>query len=176
VNIVGIIDLDSFSVQKTFFCRELGLITHGDTYGTSFHFKTPLCYEKLNKKDKIQVKFLQEHIHGLSLTDENAMDANMVDIIVKKFYDAYCVNENSILAYKGGSFERTLLSRLNIPSFNLELFGCPKAIEIFDEMPWLECCGQHSLLKNNKDTYKHCLRVEVEAFLHWLTKYWITKY
>jgi hypothetical protein len=100
----------------------------------------------------------------------------MVDTIVRKFYSAYRINENSVIAYKGGSFERTLLNRLNIPSFNLELFGCPKDVDIFPEMPWLECCGQHLLLKNNKDTYKHCPHVEVEAFLHWLTKYWMPKY
>jgi hypothetical protein len=100
----------------------------------------------------------------------------MVNIIVRKFYDAYRINENSVIAYKGGSFERTLLNRLNIPSFNLELFGCPKAVDIFDEMVWLECCGQHLLLKNKNETYKHCPRVEVEAFLHWFTKYWMWKY
>ena len=97
MNIVGIVDLDGFFVQKTFFCQELGIITHGDMYGTLFHFNTALCYKKLNKKDRIQVKFLQEHIHGL-------------------------------------------------------------------------------LLKNKTDTYKHCPHVEVEAYLHWLTKYWMPKY
>jgi hypothetical protein len=82
-NIVGIIDLDGFFVQKTFFCRELGIITHGDTYGTSFHFNTALCYEKLNEKDRIQVKFLPGHIHGLSLIDKNAM--NQGTLLFKDF-------------------------------------------------------------------------------------------
>ena len=136
MNIVGIIDLDGFSVQKTFFCRELGIITHGDTYGTSFHFNTPLRYEKLCKKDKIQVTFVQEYIHGLSLADNTALNQDMVNTIVRKFYSAYHINENSMIAYKGGSFERTLLNWLNIPSFNLELFGCPKAVDIFPEMPY----------------------------------------
>ena len=176
MNIVRIIDLDGFSVHKTFFCWELGIITHGDTYGTSFHFNTPLCYEKLNEKDRIQVKFLQEHIHGLSLTDKNAMNQDMIDIIVQRFYDAYWINQNSTIAYKGGSIEKFLLARLNILSFNLELFGCPKATDIFPEMPWLECCGQHLLLKNKTDSYKHCPCVEVEAYLHWFTKYWMPKY
>ena len=59
-----------FFVQKTFFCRELGIIAHGDAYGTSFHFNTTLSYENLNKKDKINMEFLQQQIHGLSLSDK----------------------------------------------------------------------------------------------------------
>ena len=112
----------------------------------------------------------------MSLTDENVLDQDMVNIIIRKFYDAYYINENSTIAYKGGSFERTLLNLLNIPSFNLELFGCPKAEKNFPELAWLESCKEHKLLKNKTDTYKHCPRVEVEAYLHWLTKYWLPKY
>jgi hypothetical protein len=173
MNIVGILDLDGFFVQKTFFCRELGIITHRDTYGTSFHFNTPLSYEKLNEKDKIQAKFLQQHIHGLSLSDENAMVQDMLDIIAKRFYTAYKMKNESVLGYKGGFIEKDLLFKLNIPSINLELFGCPKAVNIFPEMAWLESCGEHKFLKNKTDAYKHCPRVEVEVYLHWLTKYWL---
>jgi hypothetical protein len=176
MNIVGIIDLDGFCIQKTFFCRELGVITHGDTYGTSFHFNTPLQFAKLSEKDKIQVKYVQECIHGLSLGDNKALDQHMVNVIVKRFYEAYRIDTNSVIAYKGGSFERTLLEKLGIPSFNLELLGCPKAENIYHEMVWLECCGQHTLLKNKNETYKHCPRVEVEAYLHWFEQYWKWKY
>jgi hypothetical protein len=128
-----------------------------------------LQYEKLTEKDRIQVKYVQECIHGLSLGDNKAMDQHMVDVIVQRFYNAYRMDNNSVIAYKGGSFEKTLLDKLNIPSFNLELLGYPKAINIYHEMAWLECCGQHTLLKNKNETYKHCPRVEVEAYLHWFT-------
>jgi hypothetical protein len=101
------LDLDGFFVQKTFFCRELGIITYGDTYGTSFHFNTTLCYENLSKKDKINVDFLQHHIHGLSLSDENGLDKDMVNIIIKKFYTALKINNESVLGYKGGNIEKT---------------------------------------------------------------------
>ncbi len=169
MNIIGILDLDGFFVQKTFFCRELGIITYGDTYGTSFHFNTTLCYENLSKKDKINVDFLQHHIHGLSLSDENGLDKEMVNIIIKKFYTALKINNESVLGYKGGNIEKNLLTELNIPSINLELYGCPKADNIFPEMVWLESCGQHNPLKNTTDTYRHCPKVEVEAYLLWLT-------
>ena len=164
MNVIGILDLDGFFVQKTFFCRELGIIRHGDTYGTSFHFNTTLSYENLNEKDKIKTKFLQHHIHGLSLSDENGLKQDMVDVIAKKFYNTYRINNESVLAYKGGSIEKDLLTKLNIPSINLELFGCPKATNIFPEMVWLESCGEHNLLKNKTNTYEHCPKVEVEAF------------
>ena len=170
MNIIGVLDLDGFFVQKTFFCKELGIITHGDTYGTSFHFDTTLSYENLSEKDKTSVEFLQRHIHGLSLSDKNDLDKDMVDIIVKKFYDAYKINNESVLAYKGGFIEKDLLTKLNIPSVNLELFGCPKVTNIFPEMVWLESCGKHNLLKNKTNIYEHCPKVEVEAYLYWLAK------
>ena len=168
MNIIGILDLDGFFVQKTFFCRELGIITHEDTYGTSFHFNTTLHYEELNEKDKTNVNFLQNNIHGLSLSDENGLDQGMVDTIIKKFYTALKINNESVIAYKGGFTEKNLLAKLKIPTINLELYGCPKADNIFPEMVWLESCGQHNLLKNTTDTYRHCPKVEVEAYLHWL--------
>ena len=89
MNIIGIQDLDGFLCKKTFFCRELGIITYGDTYGTLFHFNTILCYENLSEKDKTNVDFLQNNIHGLSLSDKNGLDLDMVNIIIiKKFYTA----------------------------------------------------------------------------------------
>ncbi len=168
MNIIGILDLDGFFVQKTFFCRELGIITHEDTYGTSFHFNTTLRYEELNEKDKTNVNFLQNNIHGLSLSDENGLGRDMIDTIIKKFYTALKINNESVIAYKGGFIEKNLLAKLKIPAINLELYGCPKADNIFPEMVWLESCGQHNLLKNTTDTYRHCPKVEVEAYLHWL--------
>ena len=167
MNIIGILDLDGFFVQKTF-CRELGIIRHEDTYGTSFHFNTTLRYEELNEKDKTNVNFLQNNIHGLSLSDENGLGRDMIDTIIKKFYTALKINNESVIAYKGGFIEKNLLAKLKIPAINLELYGCPKADNIFPEMVWLESCGQHNLLKNTTDTYRHSPKVEVEAYLHWL--------
>ncbi len=92
----------------------------------------------------------------------------MTDTIIKKFYTSLKINNESVIAYKGGLIEKNLLAKLKIPTINLESFGCPKADNIFPEMGWLESCGQHKLLKNTTDTYQHCPKVEVEAYLHWL--------
>ena len=130
-----------FSCKKLFFAKSSEL----SQTETSFHFNTTLCYEKLCEKDKTNVKFLQKHVHGLSLGDENDLNKDMLDVIVKKFYTAYKTDNKSVLAYKGGSIEKDLLAKLNIPSVNLELFGCPKARNIFPEMVWstsqlVYCC------------------------------------
>ncbi len=114
--------------------------------------------------------YLQQHLHGLSLSDKNGIDKDMLNIIIKKFYTTHRINNESVLAHKGGFIEKDLLTELNIPSVNLELFGCPIATNIFPEMVWLESCGEHNLPKNKTNTYEHCPKVEVEAYLYWITK------
>jgi hypothetical protein len=81
---------------------------------------------------------------------------------IRKLYDNTC--KNSLIAYKGGNYEKNLLADLNIPSVNLECFGCPKAQKLFDQMIWLETCGKHLTV----DAYQHCPKVEVEAYGLWL--------
>jgi hypothetical protein len=75
-------------------------------------------------------------------------------------------NSNSTFAFKGGHYEKDLLAKLNIPSVNREWFGCPKAEKLFDQLLWLETCGNH--IENN--TYQHCAKVEVEAYALWMRK------
>ena len=45
---------------------------------------------------------------------------------VKKLYDTYKTPTRTYVAYKGGTLEKDLLDRLNIPCWNLEEAGCPK--------------------------------------------------
>ena len=49
-NIVGILDMDGFKVNKTFYCRELGLINVDEDTGTSYHFNTGLDWSDLSVK------------------------------------------------------------------------------------------------------------------------------
>jgi hypothetical protein len=56
--------------------------------------------------------------------------------------------------------------RLGVPSVNLEIYGCPKADKLFDELGWLETCGAHTSRKH----YQHCAKVEVEAYGVWLNE------
>ncbi len=107
------------------------IIAYEDTYGTSFHFKTGLSDKNLNKKDKINTEFLQRNIHGLSLSDENGFELDMIDVIVKKFYTSYKLNSNSVLAYKGGRIEKDLLEKTKHPCSKLRVFWVPKSKEHF---------------------------------------------
>jgi hypothetical protein len=79
---------------------------------------------------------------------------------IRKLYDN--TRKNSLIVYKGGSYEKNLLA--DIPSVNLECFGCPKAQKLFDQMIWLETCGKHLTVY----AYQHCPKVEVEACGLWL--------
>ena len=74
---------------------------------------------------------------------------------------------NSVIAYKGEHYEIDLLANLNIPSMDLECFGCPKAGQLIDQLIWVETCGNH--LTSN--AHLHCPKVEVEAFGQWLEKH-----
>jgi hypothetical protein len=72
---------------------------------------------------------------------------------IRKLYDN--TSKNSLIAYKGRNYEKNLLADLNIPSVNLECFGCPKAQKLFDQMIWLETCGKHLTV----DAYQNCPKV-----------------
>lgn len=69
-------------------------------------------------------------------------------------------------SYKGGHYERDLLAKLNIPSIDLEKYGCPKAEILINELVWLETCGNHTVA----DAYAHCAKLEVDAYAYWLGK------
>ena len=71
-----------------------------------------------------------------------------------------------MIAYKGGHFEKDLLAKLGVPSFNLEHLGCPKAGDLMSDLGWLETCGKHVV----GEAYLHCPKVEVEAYGRWMEK------
>ena len=98
-------------------------------------------------------------------TGAKAFHIDSLGTIVKKFYDRGKLNILSSIAYKGGHFERDLLNKLQIPSTNLESFGCPKANLLFDRLVWLETCGH----RFDEYSYQHCPKVEVEVLGKWLS-------
>ena len=92
------------------------------------------------------------------------MDLVNLEAIVEDFYFSVRRDEKSLLAYKGGHYDRDLLRNLDIPSVNLESFGWPRAVHIIDQLDWRQSCGNHLEL----GAYEHCAKVEVEAFGLWL--------
>ena len=170
---IGILDLDGFEINGEFFCKELGLMRVKDGYANSYLFEIPLRWEELDERTKRQCDFLMRKIHRLPfwVPDEvDAYDLGELRGIVMDFYTQNRVDDSSKLAFKGGWYEKSLLTQLRIPFLNLEDFGCPKAERLFNELGWLETCGNHL---RGRDTYKHCPKVEVEAYECWLIKEFI---
>ena len=164
-NIVGILDLDGFTVNKKFLCRELGIIEVGQETATSYHFDIGIRWADLSPKDRKACMYVGRYVHKLPLiARRGSLPLNNLNGVVNDFYNDIKKSEKSVIAYKGGCLERNLLNELNIPAVNLESFGCPKAEQLFDKLAWIETCGQHI----GTDPHKHCPKVEVEAFMLWL--------
>ena len=161
---VGIIDMDGFTIAKKFYCKELGVINIKNDEGSSYHFNLGIKWQDLSPKDRQNCKLVSEKIHKLQFEDPNGIPLANLEGIVRDFYESIKRDTLSTIGYKGGHFERDLLRKLKIPSVNLEDFGCPKAVYLFEKLAWLETCGMHI----GKDPYLHCPKVEVEAFGCWL--------
>ena len=160
-NIGGIIDMDGFTVNKTFYCKEIGMLDINNEIAVSYHFKMPFAWTDLTDKDKRSCAYLIKHVHKLPLNTAESLPLHHLPTITKEFYTN--IGEK-VVAYKGGHFERDLLNSLNVPRLDLEMLGCPKAEHLFNDLIWLETCGQHI----GTDPYRHCPKVEVEAFGAWL--------
>ena len=166
-NIVGILDLDRFTINKKFLCRELGIIKVGQETATSYDFDIGIHWGDLSQKDRKTCMYVSRYVHKLPLVARRgSLPLDNLNNIVNDFYNDVKTLEKSVMAYKGGHLERNLLNELNIPSVNLESFGCPKAEELFGKLTRIETCGQHI----GADPHKHCPKVEVEAFHAWLNE------
>ena len=163
-NVVGIIDMDGFTVTRKFYCRELGMIKVDEDVAKSYLFDIGIRWVDLSPKDRKSCMFVEKHIHKLPfVASRGSFPLGDLNGIVKTFYNNIKQNENSTIGYKGGHFEQDLLKQLKIPAINLEDFGCPKAEFLFSKLAWLETCGQHV----GTHAYLHCPKVEVEAFAAW---------
>ena len=166
-HIVGIIDMDGFTVGKKFYCKELGTLKIGDDVGCSYLFDLGIKWQSLTTKEQKHCRFLTRNIHKLPFGVSrglNTIPLAALKGVVKGFYGDVKQDDWSTIAYKGGFFERDLLNLLQIPSINLEFYGCPKASFLFDNLVWLETCGNHL----GTHSYEHCPKVEVEAYGNWL--------
>ena len=168
--IVGIMDMDGFVVgKKKFYCKELGLLKVGDDTARSYFFDMGIHWSSLSEKDRRSCAYVIRHVHKLPFGVPDGVKAHnllKLEQIVSEFYYEARRGEGSMIAYKGGHFEKDLLVKLGIPSVNLERLGCPKAGELMKDMIWLETCGKHVVA----DAYLHCPKVEVEAYAQWMEK------
>ena len=164
-SVVGIIDMDGFTVNRKFRCRELGVIEVDKDEAKSYHFDIGIRWLDLDNKDRKSCMYVMKNMHKLPFAaSRGSFPLSNLNGIVKDFYGNIRQDEESTIGYKGGHYERDLLKQLMIPAINLEDFGCPKAEFLFNKLTWLETCGQHIATH----AYQHCPKVEVEAFAAWL--------
>lgn len=159
-----VLDLECFCIDSKQCCRELGYYTHKHRYGrVAFFMNVP--YRHLSERDKRRVNYVRRYIHGLTYrprTEEHARNLKELKDTVLDIYERCKTDCKYVVAYKGGHVERDLLRELNIPSLDLELYGCPKYEEI-DYHSWLVSCGFHA-----DPVHHHCSILECEAFWMWL--------
>ncbi len=174
--VVGIIDMDGFVVRKRFLCKELGIWRFGDVYASSYFFDIGLNWFELLEKEKRHCWYVMKNVHRLPFSVPKGVTARMLlelPEIVSEFYmQNKGLKKNAVIAYKGGHFERDLLKELLIPCVDLECYGCPKAELLFDDLGWLETCGNH--IEGNW-AYKHCSKVETEAYGNWLLRTYVSR-
>ena len=152
--------MDGFVINKTFYCKELGALKAGKDEGDSYLFDIGTRWHDLTRKQQKHCMFLTRNMHKLPFRvsrGTNPIPLSNLNTIVKCFYDSVKLNNLSNIAYKG-------VQHLQIPSVNLEDFGCPKADFLFHALVWLETCGHHL----GTHAYQHCPKVEVEALEKWL--------
>ena len=117
-NITGVIDMDGFTINKIFYCKELACIRKGQTYATSTLFDLGLQWKDLSEKDKKAARFVERYIHKIRFTsppNQPTVPIFRLPDIVKEFFS----EPDALVAYKGGHFEKDLLRRVGIPSINL---------------------------------------------------------
>ena len=159
-----VLDLEGFEVQGQFLVRELGWCDWtGQHWGTTHYY--PIQPYSEAWKDRRLVRFVRRHIHGLPYTPthrEQARPAAALEQDVRELVHKFQQPDKTVVAYKGGHYEKELLQRWGIPHFNLEQARCPK----FDTMTRL--CRPTSCGCQDHPWRHHCPQIECYHFVHWM--------
>ena len=129
------------------------------------HYTHDKSWSNLSVKDKKTVAFVQKHVIGLPFTPgPEKKDLHTQEQLKDDIVDVWhkCRSEVAFrIAYKGGHLEQDLLEQLRIPSFNLEILGCPK-YNVLTEFETLNCgCHRGKV---------HCSMAECYKFMRWFNK------
>ncbi|KXJ10613.1 hypothetical protein AC249_AIPGENE2746 [Exaiptasia diaphana] len=148
----AIMDMDGYMVDKEFIPKELSIKALGSLEPFTCHFlNVGRPFRTLSKRDQKVADFVYENIFSIAYDKYffgQLLPASIMNVL-------RCVShENVVVAYKGGRYERELLDRLEIESFNLEDIGCPK-VELIQPNREYTVCGHH-----DRDD-DHCSTTEV---------------
>ena len=143
-----IIDMEGFFLPK-FYARELGYSNYLGGCGSKY-YQMPMNYTELLPSPQKQTAFVTRRIHGMpffSTHFENAQPQEKLAQDIVDLYQLYMTAEKPVIAYKGGHIERDLLNELEVPSVDLEVFGCPKVQDLMNAGIGYEVwyCGHHNV-------------------------------
>ena len=136
-DVVAIMDMDGFVINKRFRCKELGVIKVGDAAAQSWFFDIGIRRGDLSAKDQRTSRYVQNNVHRLPFGIPPGVKAYPISAlgnIITELFEGMRKTNNSVIAYKGGHYEKDLLASLSIPSLDLEKYGCPKAKELIETM------------------------------------------
>ena len=171
-----IVDLEGFQLAarkgkpKEFVVRERGWCVWPGADAAScgsLHYYPTDKYRDLHLRDHRTVKYVTEQIHGLLYHPTQAEKARPPWQMYKDLEDLYKTHstpERMMVAYKGGVVEKEVLSKLGIPSLDLEKVGCPK-FDIMNRVTTMGSCSHHA-----HPLRHHCPKVECYHFMQWLQK------
>lgn len=179
-NVCALLDIEAFQHRRLLFYREFAwapiddgamLFNQDDILS---HNVTPKFIPSREDRDVWRTfNTLKYKIHGLDLCPDDdgscCVPQEAVKWIVLAWYETTITPDHFIVAYKGGNLEKDLLNWLQIPSLNLEDFGCPSfhsATQVEkDEFPI--SCGQHRYALNGD---YHCPIKETAFYRSWVTE------
>lgn len=172
-NICLCIDIDGFRMQDgSFITRELGWCDGEVKRVGSFHYDHSYRWEDLSPAECKTVQFVKHRLTGLPFRPSPAerikYPVRMQEELEHDILSLYEQNKNfhcNVVAYKGGTLERNILDKLQIPSFNLEELNCPKYDVLAKLYGRTFNCNCHVVGDF------HCSEDEVYVFMPWYKKH-----
>lgn len=158
-----VIDVDGFRIGKKFYPRELGVSSLTQNTTKSYRFNLTELSKIMTSKDWYNAHYCTNYIHGLTFKpvpgERDTYPEDWIKPLIQFLYDENKRNDQYVVAYKGGTIEKDYLFELEIPTVNLEFFGCPKYNSLPE--PPIPNCGFH------QKTILHCPKKETFAFAEW---------
>ena len=96
--------------------------------------------------------------------------------MIAAWYDMIKTIDKRIVAYRGGKLEKDVLYWLNIPSLNLETYGCPSFLDNYryHDNYSINSCGQHRFKRkindNDSNGEEYCPIKKANFYRHWVLK------
>ena len=97
-DVVGILDMDGFMINKRFRCKELGLLKVGDASARSVFFDIGISWNALTAKDRKTCEYAIRNIHKLPFGvpfGVESSDVSELGAIVSNFYHRLKRSESS---------------------------------------------------------------------------------